>query len=59
MNIDSEMLTGPSFDMAVFEHSIHHWEPPYDREQIDDLERTRIKANIEKELASIKILWEP
>lgn len=44
MFIDSEVLATPA--IAVFASSIRCWEPPFDREVIDDAKRQAIVSNI-------------
>ena len=55
LKIDSEMLTGPEYDMVVYASSISHWEHPHDSELLSDPEKQRVKINILSKLAESKI----
>ena len=46
ISVGSEMLFVKHFDIAIFENSIHNWDPPYENIVIDALERRRIFNNI-------------
>ena len=57
MLIDSEMLTGPEFDLVIFTDSIRNWEAPHDNEHVSQSTRTRIIENIETSLKKLSIDW--
>lgn len=46
MSVGSEMLFTKDFDIAIFENSIHNWDPPYENIPVDNSERRRIFNNI-------------
>lgn len=56
LRIDSEMLGG-EYDHAIYWSKVNRWNPPFDGEELSDAEKARIKANIEKELKSLRIDW--
>ena len=56
LKIDSEMLVG-KFDHAIYWSKVTHWDPPFDSEALSEAEKTRIRANLEKELKSLRIDW--
>jgi hypothetical protein len=47
MRVDSEMLVGPA-GLVLYKASIRSWEPPHDREVVDDAGRDRIVDNIRR-----------
>ena len=47
MFIDSEVLLGPS-GMAVYKTSIQKWDPPNEKEAIDDAKRECIVDNVRR-----------
>ncbi len=55
MRIDSEMLTGPKYDMVIYGGSIQSWEPPHENELLSAEDVDRIKSNIRTDLAKHKI----
>lgn len=58
MLVDSEMLTGPKFDMVIFADSIKAWQPPNANEQISQEDKNRIKGNIMTALSKLRIDWQ-
>lgn len=50
MNVDSEMLSGPTFDIVIYKDSIKGWEPPFSSDPVDDNEKRRIIENIKSDL---------
>jgi hypothetical protein len=58
MQVDSEMLVGPRFDMVVFTDSIKAWEPPDECVPVSEEDKARIRANITKELNNLRIDWQ-
>lgn len=45
MEIDSEILEGPQHFFVVYQASIARWNPPDDREPVDERERAEIVAD--------------
>lgn len=58
MLIDSELLSGPTFDVVVFLDSIRAWEPPFDAEPLSAADITRIKANVAESLNHMRVDWQ-
>lgn len=50
VKIDSEMLTGPDFDIVVYKNSFKRWEPPFEGDIINDIEKDRIIGNVKSDL---------
>jgi immunity protein 74 of polymorphic toxin system len=47
MQIDSEVLA-PGYGVALFRRSLKRWDPPHERESVDDATRARIIDNISR-----------
>ena len=58
MEIDSEMLAGPDFDIVIYTESIKRWRPPHESEAITDDVKSRIKANLAESLPRLRIDWQ-
>lgn len=58
MKIDSEMLASGEFDMVVYERSMQAWQPPHEKDPVDDEDREKIKKNIERHLCRCRIDWQ-
>jgi hypothetical protein len=58
MLLDSEMLSGPDFDIVIYMDSIKLWEPLNDNERVNEEEIVRIRGNIVKELSKFRIDWQ-
>jgi len=56
--IGVEMLTG-DIDFVVYLNELKKWESPYDNEALSDIDKQRMKLNIEKELLkkNIRLEW--
>lgn len=50
MKIDSEMLVGPTYDIIVYTDSIRQWEPPFQKDRLDENEKNRILQNVRSDL---------
>ena len=58
MLINSEMLSGNSFDMVVYSNSISKWQPPYEHEEISSADKQQIINNIKTKLRHVRIDWQ-
>ena len=58
MLIDSELLTGPEFDVVVFADSLKNWEAPFHIEPVSEADVSRIRANISEALSNMRIDWQ-
>jgi len=56
MRVDCEMLF-KDYDVVIYWSEVKRWNPPFDGEDLSEAEKARIKANIEKELKSLRIDW--
>jgi hypothetical protein len=56
LKIDSEMLVG-KYDYAIYWSEVKAWDPPFDGEALSEMEKARIRTNIEKEVKNLCIDW--
>lgn len=58
MHIDSELLSGPDFDIVIFEDSLKNWDPPFAAEPVSEAEIAQIRKNISKALGKMRVDWQ-
>jgi hypothetical protein len=58
MRIDSELLTGPEFDIVIYRDSIRSWDARSDQELLSESDIGRIEANISASLSKMRIDWQ-
>lgn len=58
MKINSEMLASGDYDMVVYVRSMQAWQPPHENEPVSDLDREKIKKDIERHLKRSRIDWQ-
>ena len=53
--IESEMLPGTPYHMALYISLANHWEPPFASDEIPREEKDRIFGNIQRDLHRLRI----
>jgi hypothetical protein len=54
LEVDSEMLAGPTYDIVIYRASILGWSPPDDAEFLSDSEKASILQNIKTHFEAMK-----
>ena len=52
MSVDSELIFNPA-GVTVYSETIQKWDPPYDIEILNSIEKKRISNNIKQELENM------
>ena len=58
IQIDSELLAGPQFDIVIYVDSIKAWGPPFEGDSLTPEDIKRIKSNISSALGKMRVDWQ-